>query len=401
VKTFFEPSSDRRKSFEEYVASRPRLVDYAQFRATGERFKKPWHEWPDEMRNGTTSELAFDEDARRYHMYVQWLAEEQLRAAAGEGDRKGLYLDLPLGVNANGYDVWRERSLFAVGVAGGSPPDVVFPKGQNWGFVPLHPENIRKQGYQYIRDFLHHQMRYAKVLRIDHMPSFHRVFWIPPGAEARDGVYVRYPADELYAVFNLESHRHRTVLVGEDLGTVPPEVPRAMARHNVHRMYVVQYELKPNPHAALPEPPASSIASVNTHDMSPFAGFWEGHDFLEFEKAGILPAEKLEEQTKTREALKTAIQQFLHGAGYADEPKSDADEIYKACLAFLRDSPARMILVNLEDLWGEVESQNVPSTSGESHNWRRKARYTFEQMTADPRVNELLAQLSPVSCSRK
>src|SRR5205085_1675658 len=155
---------------------------------------------------------------------------------------------------------------------------IVFPEGQNWGFVPLHPENIRTQGYRYVREFLRHQMKYAKILRIDHVASLHRVFWIPPGSDADDGVYVRYPAEELYGVFALESYRHQTILVGEDLGTVPPEVPRAMTRHNFHRMYVMQYELQPDPGAALPDPPAMAIASINTHDMPPFGGFWKGHD---------------------------------------------------------------------------------------------------------------------------
>jgi 4-alpha-glucanotransferase len=402
AKFFIASSSGRRNEFEAYKAKHPRLADYAQFRATGENLQKPWPEWPDEMRDGSTSNLPCDDEKKQYHMYVQWVADEQLRAAAGDDEKSGLYLDLPLGVNANGYDVWRERSLFAVGAAGGAPPDVVFPKGQNWGFVPLHPGNIRKQGYQYIRDFLHHQMWCAKVLRIDHVPSFHRVFWIPPGAEARDGVYVRYPAEELYAVFNLESHRHQTMLVGEDLGTVPPEVPRAMARHNVHRMYVVEYELKPDHRAALPEPPASSMASVNTHDMPPFAGYWEAHDVEEFESAGLLPADKCEEQMKRREKLRSALQRFLQSAGYVDGQQSNSAEIYNACLAFLRDSPARMVLLNLEDLWSELESQNVPSTSGENQNWRRKARYTLEQMKYDPVVNAIFQQLTPLSrCSRQ
>ena len=160
------------------------------------------------------------------------MAEEARRAGPG------LYLDLPLGVHAHGYDVWREREAFAVEASGGSPPDVVFTKGQDWGFPPLHPERIRAQGYRYVLAYLRRQLACAGVLRIDHMPVFHRLFWIPHGVPASQGVYVRYPAEEYYAIFSLESHRHKAMLVGEDLGTVPPEVPESMGRHNVHRMYV-------------------------------------------------------------------------------------------------------------------------------------------------------------------
>jgi 4-alpha-glucanotransferase len=303
-----------------------------------------------------------------------------------------LYLDLPLGVNSNGYDVWREPSLFTTGATGGCPPDVVFSQGQNWGFVPLHPENIRTQQYRYVRDFLRHQMRFAKVLRIDHMPSFHRVWWIPPGGEASDGVYVRYPSEELYAVFSLESHRHKTMLVGEDLGTVPPEVPKAMIRHNVHRMYVVQYEVQPNAVAALPEPPASSIASTNTHDMPPFAGFWSGEDLNERTLAGLLADEHRKEGEAHHAHLKTALSEYLTACGYLTEGVPTGADVYAACIAFMRDSPARMVVLNLEDLYGETSSQNVPSSRDESNNWRRKIAC---------RMPELLSLLKDASETKK
>jgi 4-alpha-glucanotransferase len=234
----------------------------------------------------------------------------------------------------------------------------------------------------------------AKVLRIDHMPSFHRVFWIQPGMPARAGVYVNYPAEELYAVFSLESHRHRTVLVGEDLGTVPPEVPKSMARHNVQRMYVVEYEIQPDRGAALPEPPASSIASVNTHDMPPFAGFWGGRDLEERAAASLIPPEKRDDEQASRQRLRDAVVHFLQLRGELDSEDSQSEAVYRACLAYLRDSPARMVIVNLEDLWGEVNSQNVPSTSGENGNWRRKARIELEKLIHDGDITALLRDLS-------
>jgi 4-alpha-glucanotransferase len=235
-------------------------------------------------------------------------------------------------------------------------------------------------------------MQFAKVLRIDHIPSFHRVFWIPPGHDATDGVYVRYPAEELYGVFALESHRHKTMLVGEDLGTVPAEVPQAMARHNFHRMYVVQYELKPDRAAALPDPPATSVASINTHDMPPFAGFWQGDDLRERERAGLLSADDADKGAHERKTLLDTLQAFLQSIGYIDGP--DARDALLACLAFLRDSPARMVLINLEDLWLETRSQNIPSTGEAQQNWSRKMLLSWEEFSQDSNVLQMLQRMS-------
>jgi 4-alpha-glucanotransferase len=393
AKSFFSVESDRRGSFGTYVSQNSRLEDYAIFRAVGEQLRKPWPEWPSRLRECSIEPGDFSDASKLYHMYVQWLADEQLQRTADRGDGAGLYMDLPLGVNSNGYDVWRERQSFAVGVTGGCPPDVVFPNGQNWGFVPLHPEGIRNDGYRYVRDYLRHQLKKAKVLRIDHMPSFHRVFWIPPGGCAKDGVYVRYQAEELYAIFCLESTRHSAMLVGEDLGTVPPEVPKSMARHNFHRMYVVQYELKPDAMSALPESPASSIASVNTHDMAPFAGFWQGRDIEERCDSGILSQEGVKDEYLARDKVRKALRQFLDVEEITDEVL-DAANVYRACLAQLRDGPSRLLMINLEDLWQETQSQNIPSTSDESLNWRRKARFSIEEFCREKQVRDLLREVN-------
>jgi 4-alpha-glucanotransferase len=405
ARSFFAAPSDRLSTFEQYAAAHPRLADYAIFRAVSDRLRTPWTDWPTTLRDGNIRVSDYADDVQRYHMYVQWLADEQLRSTSSpeSAPRKnqsssldanpGLYLDLPLGVNVHGYDVWREREVFALGAAGGCPPDVVFPKGQNWGFVPLHPEGIRNQGYRYVRDYLQHQLPLAAVMRIDHMPSFHRIYWIAPGMEARDGVYVRYPSEEFYAVFCLESHRHRTLLVGEDLGTVPPEVPQAMSRHNVHRMYVVQYEAQPDPREALPDPPAASMASINTHDMPPFAAYWNGQDIAERLEMGLMSQEQAWQEEKNRDAFRDALVRFLgmaDGFSRSDDPR----EAYRACLAFLRDTPSRLAIVNIEDLWLETESQNVPSTSDENPNWRRKARLSLEQFRQRPEVLETLRVLA-------
>jgi 4-alpha-glucanotransferase len=392
--SFFQNPTARRHEFERFVAEHPQVEDYARFRAVGERLRTPWPQWPASLRDGVVQDGDYDEEARNYHLYVQWVAEEQLQTLAKEARQTGpgLYLDLPLGVHAHGYDVWREREAFAVEASGGAPPDAVFTKGQDWGFPPLHPGHIREHGYRYVLSYLRRQLKYAGVLRIDHMPVFHRLFWIPQGMEPHNGVYVRYPAEELYALFSLESHRHKAMLVGEDLGTVPPEVPESMARHNVHRMYVVQYLLQADPKEALSAVPASSIASLNTHDMPPFAAYWQGLDIRQRQELGLLGDQDPGREEEKRKAMLEALVAFLRSANHLGDAE-DVAAVLRACLSYLAASDARIVLVNLEDLWLETRAQNIPSTGEECANWRNKARYSFEQFRNKPEVVNLLKEI--------
>ena len=148
-------------------------------------------------------------------------------------------------MNPDGYDVWRQSDDFALGANVGAPPDPAFTKGQDWGFSPLHPQRLRENGYDYMLRFLRFQMRHTGMLRIDHVMGLHRLYWIPKGSPASEGAFVTHPADEWLALLSLESHRNKTVLVGENLGTVPPEVDEAMVQHHLRQTYVFQYELRP------------------------------------------------------------------------------------------------------------------------------------------------------------
>ena len=145
ARRFFAEVSGRHAAFRRFLEAHPRVEDYARFRAVCERRHTPWPAWPQPLRDGVLQEGDYDEEAKRYHLYVQWLAHEQLEALANKSRQKGpgLYLDLPLGVHRAGYDVWREPKVFALEASGGAPPDAFFTKGQNWGFPPLHPEKIR------------------------------------------------------------------------------------------------------------------------------------------------------------------------------------------------------------------------------------------------------------------
>ncbi|MGQ9571879.1 MAG: 4-alpha-glucanotransferase [Dehalococcoidia bacterium] len=395
ARCFFAEQSERHAAFRRFVEAHPLVQDYARFRATVERRRAPWRVWPQPLREGVLAASDYDEAAKRYHLYVQWLAHEQMQAVSASARSQGmkLCLDLPLGVHPDGYDVWRERGLFASGVAAGSPPDTFFTRGQNWGFPPLHPEAMRKQGYEYLIACLQHHLQHAAVLRVDHIMSLHHLFWIPEDMEAREGVYVRYPSEELYAILCVESHRHQALIAGEDLGTVPRYVRPAMARHNIHRTYVVQFELQPGADRLLSAVPAASLASLNTHDMPPFAAFWRGLDIDNRLDGGLLDNERADAERTARQALKAALVRFLKSQGLVAEADPDESSILRACLAFLSASPARLVLVGLEDLWLETRPQNVPGTSEECPNWRRKAGYTLEEFRDRPEVIDILREM--------
>ena len=392
---FAHPSPDRRDAFEAFAAARPELETYAAFRAVGERRGEPWQRWPERLREGTLAPADWDEDDRRYHLWVQWITDEQMGAMAKEARRRGpgLYLDLPLGVHGSAYDVWRYRDLFAEGISAGAPPDVFFTRGQSWGSPPLHPERLREHGYDYLIESLRHHLRHAGLLRIDHVMQLYRLFWVPQDMEASAGVYVRYPVDELFAVLSVESHRHQALIVGENLGTVPSEIGEAMDRHEVLGMYVVQYELQPGSQGLHP-PPARSAASLNTHDMPSFRAFWEARDVDDLEALGFFDERQAREERERRAAL---CQQMVEELPPEEREGQRAYAgVLRRLLEWLASSPARMVLVNLEDLWGETEPQNVPGTQAERSNWRRKARCTFEEFSANPEVVDVLRRVDRI-----
>jgi 4-alpha-glucanotransferase len=400
LRCLLDKDSERRAKFERFVASHALAQDYAAFRATAERQRVTWQDWPESNRDGMLRPDDYDEAARQYHLYVQWLADEQLRGLSEKTHRGGpaLYLDFPLGVNRDGYDVWRERDAFALGASGGAPPDGFFTRGQDWGFPPLHPEGLRGQGYRYYIHCLRHHLRYAKMLRIDHVMGLHRSYWVPAGFAATEGVYVRYPAEEFYAVLNLESHRHKAQIIGENLGTVPPHINAAMARHGIRGMYVSQFGVRPDPQDAVEKPPRRAVASLNTHDTATFAGFIHGLDIDDRVVLGLLTDPDSVAEHGYRAAQRNALATYLLAAEHGKGAEAAPEALLQAWLFALSRSDAEYLLVNLEDLWLEALPQNVPGTWDERPNWTRKAHYSLEEIQ---RMPDLLNILKTIDDNRK
>jgi 4-alpha-glucanotransferase len=390
--------SGRLDELNDFINNNPVVEKYARFRAVTDKRHTVWSEWPQRLRDGEIQENDFNKEDMEYHLYAQWTARRQIKALA-ENSRKHhlkLYFDLPLGVHAGGFDAWQYRDIFAAGATVGAPPDPVFTNGQDWGCPPLHPEKIREQGYRYVIEYLRHHLRYAEMLRIDHVMGMHRLFWIPQGENGSRGVYVRYHADELYAILALESYRCRSVIVGEDLGIVPSYVRPAMASHGLQRMYILYYEILEKASGALKKIPPDTVAALNTHDMAPFAAFWQEKDIDE--RKGLLLADDkgVQKERKSRRAVKAALTACLHDKKYLKNPFPDTRDMLKACLAYLGASRAHVVLVNLEDLWLETSAQNMPGVGDKYKSWRNKARYTLEEFLQKEEVIGALKEIDGI-----
>ena len=396
ARCFFERGGDQTPEFKEFLAVKPTVLDYSCFRSVCDKTGREFMKWPVRLRDGHLEAGDYKESDRRYYLYSQWVAHVQLSelARTAKRDGRGVYIDYPLSANAAGFDVWRERDSFTELASAGCPPDPAHVFGQDWGILPLHPTRIRANGYRYVRQCLENHMRYAGMLRLDHVMAFYRLYWVPRKLGAKHGAYVRYAMDELFALLCLESHRNRCVLIGEDLGTVPPEIRQAMDQHQILRMYVQQRRLSLDPKEPLNPTPENCISSINTHDMPPFAAFWQGLDIVDKMKLGYFGREALPGKLKDREKQKAVAAAWLVKAGrIARHQMRDTRAIMEALLRWTASGPARVMQVNIEDLWLETHFQNVPGTWKERPNWRRKCRYGLTELRDVPGLAPLFADL--------
>jgi len=383
---FFGGGGARAPQFQRFLLNQPAAQDYARFRAAAAREGRPWREWPARMAAGRLQRGDYDPADYRFHLFAAWCAEEQMAAATSEDAAARLYLDLPLGVHPDGYDTWRLRHLFADGVTAGAPPDTFFERGQNWGFPPLRPDAMRADGYRYVVECLRLQLRFAGALRLDHVMALERIFWVPAGFDASDGVYVRYPREELAALLTLESHRHGTMIVGEDLGTVTPSIRRTMEEHAIQRMFVVQFEVDPDRSPPLSTPGPDAVASLNTHDLPTFAAWLPGTDLEERVWLGHLDRDAAEVMRGQRQRT---VRSLCRSLGLAEDPPAPQATL-EAVLERLAGGPARLVMVNAEDAWLETRQQNVPGTTTERSNWQSRTPFAAFSLATDPQLADLL-----------
>ncbi|MGP1345633.1 MAG: 4-alpha-glucanotransferase [Phycisphaerales bacterium] len=395
---FYEHDGESSDAFREFLAESPEAERYARFRAVTERRRTAWNDWPKKLREGKIREDDYDAESYRYHLFAQFSASRQMHALARDlrAHDMRLYLDLPVGVHRYGYDTWSRQHLWVDGASVGAPPDPYFTLGQDWGFPPMHPEACREEGHEYFIAALRNQLRYAGYMRLDHVMAFDRLFWIPDGLPASEGVYVGYEGEEFYAILSIESHRERCVLVGENIGTVPPEVIERMDRCGIGKLYIGQFAGQAEGDRGVSPVDAGTVASLNTHDMPPFALYWSGADVDERIALGIFQEKLKPKEHAHLEAIKPMVLGFLIERGLVPKgtPIDDAEAIRDGLLKYLAGSEAQLVLVNLEDLWLERRWQNIPSTHDEYPNWRHKIRRGLEDLEQDPEIAALLRRIS-------
>ena len=364
------------------------LVRYARFRGAQARLGRNWRDWPDQARAGTLAPDHVDAGEERFHLVAQTLVRGQLHDLRQRLEPAGmrLGLDLAVGVHPDGYDPWSRPHLFGNRVSVGAPPDQGFPSGQDWGFSPVLPDASRRDGHRYVAASIAHQMELAGVLRVDHVMAWTRLYWIPHGLGLHEGTYVSYPAEELFAVLTLESHRHRCEVVGENLGTVPPEIGEALPRHRIWGMYLAQFKASEDPHVAAPT--AADVALIGTHDTPMFAEWLAGADVEERVRYGLLDAAAVPRVRKERSRATRRLATRLACRG--DEPRALLAEL----LDWLGRSESPLVVPWLEDLWLEDVRVNLPGTrSSERPNWQRPMRKLLDEVFTDPGVDELLRRL--------
>ncbi len=369
---------------------------FATYMALSERFGSfDWQSWPQDFHD-PDSEAVRDfmkKESKKvlFYQYIQWLIDGQHRkvceVAREAGMPVGLYHDLAIGAIRGSSDVWSHKSLYALDMDVGAPPDDFSPDGQNWGFPPLIPQKLRESGYELYIDTLKKNMKYAGAMRIDHALGIFRLFWIPRGMKPSSGAYVRYPCEDLLRIIALESVRNKTIIVAEDLGTIGENV-----RENLKRFRMLSYRLfyfernYPEPTFLPPDRyPELALTAVNTHDLPTLYGYWEGRDIEERKRLGKYPNEEAwRKQVKERLRDKTLIIDALKRQGFLPaDYQSPSEMTADLCLTvyrYLMKTPSKIVLISLDDLIGRHEQQNMPGVTDEYPNWRQRLEVNIEEI---------------------
>lgn len=379
------------------------LTQFATFEAIVEHLDNgDWRTWPEELRDPASPAVGrFAEEHAEvidFHCWLQFELDRQLGEAAARGEGAGLsiglYQDLAIGTSPAGADVWGNPHLFITGASIGAPPDGYSAEGQNWGLPPLDPRALREHGYRYWVRLVRASMRHAGALRIDHAIGLFRQFWIPEGSSGKDGAYVTFPVEDLLGIIALEAHRHDALVVGEDLGTVPPEVPPVLRRWGVLSSRVFYFEREGDEFRPAAEYEPMALATANTHDMPTLAGFWRGRDIEVKREVGMIESDDaVKEQKRDRVKERRAILKRLASEGVLprpSEPESGA-ELRGAVHEFLARTPAALVGLSLDDLVGEAEPVNVPGVGpSEFSAWTRKLSTPIEELARDPEVRDAI-----------
>jgi 4-alpha-glucanotransferase len=376
------PAASRKQDFDKFRAERaPLLSRFACFEMLRHKFDKPWWEWPEQWRRpheATCAELRQGPDAAEIEFveFVQWTADRQLQScrdlASRLGMKVGLYLDVAVGVQSDGFDAWNEQVAISRHLAVGAPPDPLNLAGQNWGLAGFNAAGLELQSFEPYREMLRASMRHAGAIRLDHVLGLKRLYLVPHGFAADNGVYVQMPFEALLAATAQESVAHRCVVIGEDLGTVPEGFREKMAEWGIWSYQVMMFErddrgvFRDVEHYS-----PNALVTFNTHDLSTYAG-WRSFSDLKLKRSlGIDPGESDDARWHALTMLNDVLR---HHA-------IDRHDLY-AVAGFLARTRSRLLAISLEDLLEVIDQPNIPGTVNEHPNWRQRLPRAIDEIAA-------------------
>ncbi|WP_291868633.1 4-alpha-glucanotransferase [Bradyrhizobium sp.] len=376
------PEAGPKRDFERFRAERaPLLSRFACFEVLRHKFGKPWWEWPEPWRQpdaANCASLRQGPDAAEIDFveFVQWAADLQLQACkeltVRLGMKVGLYLDVAVGVQSDGFDAWNEQSAISRHLSVGAPPDALNTAGQNWGLAGFNAAGLELQSFEPFREMLRASMRHAGAIRLDHVLGLKRLYLVPHGFAADNGVYVQMPFEALLAATAQESIRHRCVVIGEDLGTVPEGFRERMAEWGIWSYQVMMFERDDRgSFRGIDHYVANALVTFSTHDLSTYAG-WRSFSDLKLKRSiGIDPGESDDARWHALNMLGDVLR---HHA-------IDSHDLY-AVAGFLARTRSRLLAISLEDLLGVIDQPNIPGTVNEHPNWRQRLPLTIDALAS-------------------
>lgn len=376
---------------------------HAHFFADGAR---GWQDWPDEYHDPSDEAVARFAKAHRedvnFHLFAQWLAAKSLTAAQSAareaGMSIGLIADLAVGMDGSGSHAWSAPGDLLTGLSVGAPPDLLGPEGQDWGLTTFSPAGLKRNGFAPFIETLRAALDHAGGIRIDHILGLNRLWVVPHGGSAADGAYLAYPLSDMLHILAIESHRANAVIIGEDLGTVPEGLRPKLEAWHVLGMRVLWFE-RDGDGAYIPpaEWHEQAVAMTGTHDVTTIAGWWQGRDIDWGVKLGrFLSAQAVSDACSDRASERTQFWSALVASGAASgamPATGDPGAVLDAALVHVGSSACELALVPLEDIAGQVEQPNIPGTTDEHPNWRRRMPATTTELLAQSDIAQRIEAL--------
>jgi 4-alpha-glucanotransferase len=389
------------------------LLQFATFDALYEYFRSidehayGWTYWPEAYQQPNSAEIIQFRQSHKqrieYFCFIQWLAHCQLSAVKAVAKTKnmaiGLYLDLAVGCDGSGVDVWSDQDLYVAGASIGAPPDAMNALGQNWGLTPMNPVALKAKGYQPLVNALRSNMQYSGALRIDHILGLMRQYWVAPNMAADEGIYISFPIDEILRIIALESQRNKCIVIGEDLGNVPDGFSETMQNSGLLSFKVMFFERWQSGLFKRPELfPEQSVVTIATHDTATLTGWWQGRDLQWRELLNLYPDEEAGEHDRNNRSSErgmlidalTDLQVIDMDKAPLQHPPTMNTELNIAVQKYLAAAKSHIQLIPLEDAIECEEQVNIPGTIDQHPNWLQKLSVSVEELFQTESVDKMV-----------